>query len=210
MADTKISALTAAAAVADANEIPINEAGTTKKITALQLRAYSGDGLFNASVADQAISATTAYVAGSNIAVPVGLLRIKTAFRWTLHVTKSAAGVTAGCAILFKLGTLGTTGDATILTFTFGTPTGVADTAIFDVLVIIRGPLSASCIATGAANMAHNLAATGFSTLPNESKQATSGTFNATTANLIAGLTITTTTLSVWTVTGCYVEAMNL
>jgi hypothetical protein len=210
MADTKISALPAASTVADANEIPINEAGTTKKITALQLRAYSGDGLFNASVTPQAISATTAYVANSNIAVPAGKLRIKTIFRWTISVTKSAAGTTAGCAIIFKLGAAGTTGDASILTFTFGTPTGVADTAFFEVMVVIRGPLSASCIADGIAIMQHNLAATGFSTLPAETKQVTSGTFDATVANLIAGLTITTTALSVWTVTSVVAEALNL
>lgn len=38
MADTKISALTAAGSAALANEIPINEAGTTKKITGTQLK----------------------------------------------------------------------------------------------------------------------------------------------------------------------------
>lgn len=38
MADTKISALTAAGAAAAANEIPINEAGTSKKVTAAQLK----------------------------------------------------------------------------------------------------------------------------------------------------------------------------
>jgi len=37
MADTKISALTAATAAAAANELPINEAGTSKKITITQL-----------------------------------------------------------------------------------------------------------------------------------------------------------------------------
>jgi len=41
MADTKISALTAASAAAGANEIPINEAGTTKKITVAQLEAFA-------------------------------------------------------------------------------------------------------------------------------------------------------------------------
>lgn len=40
MADTKISALTAATVVAAANELAINEAGTSKKITASQLRDY--------------------------------------------------------------------------------------------------------------------------------------------------------------------------
>ena len=210
MADTKISALAAAGEVADANEIPINEAGTNKKITALQLAAYIGDSIQNTSVADQTISATTAYVTNSNIAVPVGKLRIKTVFRWRLHITKTAAGTTAGCAIIVKIGTLGTTGDASVLTFTFGTPTGVVDAAEIDIQVIIRGPLSASCIATGIARMVHNLSATGFSTLPCEVKVVTSSTFDATTANLIVGLTITTTSLSVWTVTGVYGEAKNL
>jgi hypothetical protein len=42
MADTKISALTAASVAADANEIPINEAGTTKKLTVAQLKAVMG------------------------------------------------------------------------------------------------------------------------------------------------------------------------
>ena len=210
MADTKISALSAATAVADANEIPINEAGTTKKITALQVGAYMGNKLRNASVADQVINATTAYVTNSNIPVPAGKLQIKTVLRWRIHLTKSAAGTTAGCAVLFKLGTNGSNADATVITFTFGTPTGVADKAVIDVEIIIRGPLSASCIAEGMAEMAHNLSATGFSTLPGEVIQVTSSTFDATVANLIAGLSITTTTASVWTITGIIGEALNL
>ena len=37
MADTKISALTAVGAVAATNEFAVNEAGTSKKATALQI-----------------------------------------------------------------------------------------------------------------------------------------------------------------------------
>jgi hypothetical protein len=37
VADTKISALTAAAAAAAVNELPINEAGASKKVTVQQL-----------------------------------------------------------------------------------------------------------------------------------------------------------------------------
>lgn len=40
MADAKISDLTGAAAAAGANEIPINEAGTTKKLTVTQLQTF--------------------------------------------------------------------------------------------------------------------------------------------------------------------------
>jgi hypothetical protein len=43
MADTKISALPAATAAAAANEFAINEAGTSKKLTAAQLRTYMGN-----------------------------------------------------------------------------------------------------------------------------------------------------------------------
>lgn len=41
MADTKVSALPAASAVAAGNELPINEAGTSKKVTAAQLADYT-------------------------------------------------------------------------------------------------------------------------------------------------------------------------
>lgn len=40
MPDAKISALTAAGSVANANEFPVNEAGTSKKVTALQIYSY--------------------------------------------------------------------------------------------------------------------------------------------------------------------------
>ena len=46
MANIKISDLTSAASVADANQFEINEAGTSKKVTGSQIKAYvnSGDG----------------------------------------------------------------------------------------------------------------------------------------------------------------------
>lgn len=197
--------------VAGANEYPVNEAGTTKKASVTQLAAFMGNTLANFSVAAQSISATTAYVAGSNITVPVGLLRVGTFFRWHLGVTKTGAGTTAGCAILVKIGTLGTTGDATILTFTMGTPTANADTALFDVMGVMRTIGSGtSAVMGGVMAMQHNLAATGFSTLPNETLRATSAGFNSTTASLIVGLTITTTTASAWSVEDVSAQVGNL
>jgi len=47
MADTKISALTAATAAAGANEIPINEAGANKKVTIAQIASILGGSGFN-------------------------------------------------------------------------------------------------------------------------------------------------------------------
>lgn len=211
MADTKISALTAVSSVADANEFAVNEAGTSKKATAAQLLSYVGESVRNASTSSQTInSATTAYVTNSNLAIPTGKLRVGSVLRWRLAITKTNAGTTAGCAVIVKLGTAGTTSDTSVLTFTFGTPTGVVDTAYFDVEVTCRGPLSASGVLAGIARMTHNLAATGFSTLPCEAISAVSSSFDVTTANLIAGLTITTTSLSVWTIVQVTAEAKNL
>lgn len=210
MADTKISALTAVAAAVSTHEIPTNESGATKKVTVDQIRAYVGEGLTNNCVSDQSINATTAYVTNSNIAVPAAKLRIGTVLRWSLVITKSAAGTTAGCAVLVKLGTAGSNADATVNTLTFGTPTGVADTARIVVEAVIRGPLSASGIIQASATMTHNLSATGFSTLPAECVQSTSGSVDVTVASLIAGLSITTTTASVWTIKSCVAEAINL
>jgi hypothetical protein len=54
VADTKISALTAAGAAADANEFAINEAGASKKLTAAQLRTYVGPKLISSGAAPAA------------------------------------------------------------------------------------------------------------------------------------------------------------
>jgi hypothetical protein len=74
VADTKISALTAASAVADANEFAINEAGTSKKVTALQLRTYVGDTLITGNSGaldpDSAPSQTRQILTANNSDIP--------------------------------------------------------------------------------------------------------------------------------------------
>jgi hypothetical protein len=69
MANIKISDLTAASAAADANEFEINEAGTSKKVTGSQLKAYvnSGDGAL-------AAKDTVATADIDNLAVTTGKL----------------------------------------------------------------------------------------------------------------------------------------
>lgn len=44
MANVKISGLTAASSVVDANQFEINEAGTSKRVTAAQIKTYVGGG----------------------------------------------------------------------------------------------------------------------------------------------------------------------
>lgn len=210
MADTKISALAAATVVADANEFAINEAGTSKKVTALLLRDYFGDSLSNQSTANQApAAATLTYLTNSNIAVPSAKLRIGTTFNWWLSLSKTAAG-TAANNFHVRLGTAGTTGDAAILTFTTGLGTAAADQGVINIRAIIRGPLSASCIAQGLFVFDHNLSATGHLVIPTACIAVTSGTFDATTANLICGLSVTSGASIAYTFQQVIAEAKNL
>jgi hypothetical protein len=145
------------------------------------------------------------------MAIPVGKLRVGTRFIWRIDVTKTAAG-TAARNWFIKLGTAGSTADATILTFASALGTAVVDTAYIEIMVTIKGPLSASCVARGMFRMKHKLAVTGFSTLAQHEElvDVTSGTFDATTANLIVGLAVTTGASEVLTVQQCDVEAINL
>jgi hypothetical protein len=212
VADTKISALTEVASPAlDAQEIPCNDAGTTKKIVlGTDLKPWIGVMLGNRSVSDLVITgATTVYITGSNIAVPAGKLRAGTGFKWKIFMSKTAASTTAGATLLFKVGTLGTTGDATIATLTMGTPTAAADTAVMDIRAIIR-TIGAAATSQFAGHLSHNLAATGFSTLANEVLATTGTTFDSTVANLICGLTLTIPAAAVWTLTQVMAEAEGL
>lgn len=205
-----IGGLVAVTAFADADELVTNESGVTKKVSGTLLKAWVGDMLKNQATAAQSISAATlTYITGSNISIPVGKLRIGTRFSWALDVTKTAAG-TAARTFHVRLGTLGTTGDAAIHTITSALGTAVADQARIVIELTIRGPLSASCISRALFNMDHQLPATGFMTVKSEVIVNTSGTFDATTANLIIGLSVTTGASEVLSIEQCAAEAKNL
>ena len=209
MADTKISALTAATAMADANEFPINEAGASKKLTGTLIKAWQGNILRNVNTSDVTISAgATTYATGSSISVPTGKLRAGSWFRWTLVGTKTAAG-TAARSILVKIGTNGSTADATIVTLTSGTPTAAADTGVWHVTFVVR-TIGAAATSHGAYGGFHQLSTTGL--FPNETEviQAAGSTFDSTTASLIVGLAITTGASEVITLQQVIAEAFNL
>lgn len=166
--------------------------------------------LTNQSTADQTINAaTTALLTGSLLSVPTGKLRLGTTFRFSVAMTKTAAG-TAANVFTFRVGTAGTTSDAAICTFTLPIATGVVDVATIEILVTVRGPLSASCVAQGNLSLTHNLAATGFATIPCVVINVLSGTFDATVANLKASLSCTTAASTVLTFQQVVAEAINL
>jgi len=209
MADSKISALSAASAMADANEFEINEAGVSKKVSGTLVKAWAGNVLRNVSVGDQSPGAgATTYLTNSNIAVPAGLLRVGTIFRWRLIFTKTAAG-TAARSHLVKIGTNGTTADATIVTLTSGTPTAAADTGSQVITFIIR-TLGAAATSHGASRAMHQLSATGLFANEVEVLQGAGSTFDSTVANLIVGLAVTTGASEALTYKQVIAEALNL
>lgn len=167
-------------------------------------------GLVNASVADQTINAaTTALLTGSLLSVPAGKLRIGTAFKFRLDLSKTAAG-TAANTFNFRLGTNGTTADASICAFALPIGTAVVDVGHVEIGITIRGPLSASCLAQGNLTLVHNLSATGLATIPAVCIRTLSGTFDATVVNLKASLSCTTAASTVLTFQQVIAEAINL
>ena len=217
MADTKISDMTLMGdgVLADADEFPVADVTALTSdlaVTALQLRAYLGMALRNAATAAQSpAAATSTYLTGSSIAVPVGKLRVGTVFRWTLNYTKTAAG-TAARSFFIRIGTAGTTADAAIITLTTEAGTAATDVGSMVVTATVRGPLSASCILAAAAPYQHNTTGSTGLSATNEVGvlNVISSTWDATVANLIVGLSCTTGTAEVLTFDTVTVEAFNL
>ena len=209
MADTKISALTAATAGANADEYAINQSSTSKKITGSLKKEWLGCVLYNADASQQApASSATTYLTGSNITVPAGKLRANTVFRWTIQLGKTNAG-TAARSILVLVGTAGTTSDATIATLTSGTPSGATDTGCYIVTFAVTS-IGASAASRAAYQAMHQLSTTGLFANETEAITAAGTAFDSTTANLIVGLAVTTGASEALTIYSMIAEAFNL
>ena len=196
--------------MADTDLLYVGQGANPRKAELRDLKAYLGDSLGNVVVADQTINAaTTAYLTNSNIAIPAGKLRIGSSFIWRIGMSKTAAG-TASNSILVKCGTAGTTADTTVLTFTTGTGTAVADDAFVHIIVTCRGPLSSTGKFQGVYSFAHNLDITGWSTSRQLVQKGISANFDVTTANLIMGLAFTTAASTVVTFQTLLVDAKNI
>lgn len=166
--------------------------------------------LNNFSTASQTpTAATLTKLTGSTITIPTWKMSIGTMFRWTFDITKTAAG-TATSAYHVRVGTANSTSDAAILTFTKPIGTAAIDTGLIEIVAIVRGPLSASCVMTGTFRMTHNLSATGHATIPAVAINVVSSTFDATVANLFVNLTCTTGASDAITTQLMMAEALNL
>jgi hypothetical protein len=118
--------------------------------------------LINASTSSVSTGyAADTYLAGSSIVIPAGVWTAKTTYRCVFDMVKTAAG-TGAFTVNVRMGTLGTTSDASVLSLAFAAGTAVADTGRFEVLVNFRTVgSSTSAVVQGSISCSHALAATG-------------------------------------------------
>src|SRR6185437_5543070 len=162
MADTKISALTAATSVAAADQFAIVQSGVSKSATLAVLQSSVGAGYRNASTSSvSAAYAADTYLAGSSVTVPAGAWKVGTIYQCGFDMVKTAAG-SASFTITLRMGTLGTTGDASIQTLVFGAGTAAIDSGWFEVYAVFRTVGSGTAAAVASMGIcSHHLAATG-------------------------------------------------
>jgi hypothetical protein len=210
--DIKFSGAPPGAAVAVADQFMAIQGGAVVRLTAQQVLDLVGDALGNRSIAAQSpAAATLTYITGSDIAVPPAGLRVGTQFRWIFEVSKTAAG-TAARSFFLKIGTLGTTADATILTFTStSAPTAAVDEGRIEIIVTIRAIGAAAGTAKGSLELKHNGNTVGLASVPvHIISPAVSATFNSTTAGLKVGIAVTTGAAEVLTFQQVFAEAKQL
>ena len=163
MSDQKISALTPATSLTAADQFAVVQSSTSKSATASVVRQYIGAGLTNASTSTVSAGyAVDTYLANSAVTIATaGGWKVGTQYVCYFDMAKTNVG-TAAFTVIVRMGTLGTTGDAAILTMAFGAGTAAADTGNFTVQVNFRSVGSGtSAVIAGDMECRHNLAATG-------------------------------------------------
>jgi hypothetical protein len=161
-------------------------------------RKLSLDGVIrNWNVADVVANAADTYLTGSSLAVPQHLLQAGATFKWRFALTKTGAGVAAPTWNV-RVGTLGTTADASRLLFTGPAQTGVVDAGYVEITAVLRN-VGAAGVLAGVLSLSHNLATTGLATSQCPTLQVTSSGFDTTVASLIVGVSVNPGSAGVWT-----------
>lgn len=220
MADSKISALSAASSLADADVLAIVNGGSTKKVTLNTLTAYFEQRARqnNASTAAQGAGfATDTYVTGSDVSIPDGRLQAKAKYNLRIALSRTAAG-TGTPTINLRVGTAGTTADASRCLFTWPgalTATG-ADNAWFEIMATFRSVGSGtSAVIQGGLKIERAIATAsqGFGAagmLANHFLNTTGGGFDSTVSGLKIGASINGGTGAAWTITQVDAVLSNL
>lgn len=158
------------------------------------IKYFSKQGMTrNQSVSNNTGFSSDTYLVGSSIRIPgAGLWEVGSTYFCRFDMAKTGAG-TAAFAVTLRIGTAGTTSDASICAFSFTAGTANADLGMIDVYAHFRTVGSGtSAVVIGNAELAHHLAATGLTTLGAAGFAiitTTSSGFNSTTSHTI-GLSV--------------------
>lgn len=212
MADAKISALTAVATPAGTDEFAVNQSAVSKKLTLTQVNAYC-EPVAAASTAAQTLGTGDTYLAGSGITITPSRLQAGSFYRCVMDMTKTAAG-TAIATITLRMGTLGSTSDAAICTFTFpSAQTAAIDNAKFTVCANFRVVGAATALVGGGLFIERTNTTTGFLSTSGLQVMAPirvlSSTFNSTTVTKI-GVSVNAGASSAWTTQLVQTDFLNL
>lgn len=163
----------------------------------------------NFSTASQSPAAgTRTYITGSAIQIGTRGLQAGTCFRWTISVTKTAAGVAASTYTV-AVGTAGTTADTDRLSFTKPAGTAAVDEGVIQIWATVRS-VSAAGTMVGEFRMTHNLENTGHLVIPGVAVNTISAAFDTSAAGLFVGLTVTSGAADALTFQLVQAEAWNL
>jgi hypothetical protein len=212
MADTKISGLPAVTTPAGTTEIPVNEAGTNKKLTLAQINAYA-EPVSAASVAAQTLGTADTYVTGSGLTVVPSRLQAGSFYRCVIDLAKTAAGTAIAVATV-RMGTLGTTGDAAICTLTFpSAQTAAVNNGTLRIYVNFRSVgAGTAAVVQAILNLELQTAAVGFISAGaaiGPPVRATSAGFNSSTVTKI-GVSINAGASSAWTTQLVQTDLLNI
>lgn len=161
------------------------------------------------AVTAQAITAATlTHIKGTLVPVPPQGFQVGTVLRWTITMTKTAAG-TAANTFHIRLGTTGSTADAVVATFAPATlGTAVADTGTCEITFTVR-TLGATATAMAHLRFTHNLASTGWFVIPIVDIDGTMSTFNTTTTQQFLSVTMRSGASVVPTVQQAFCECLR-
>ena len=214
MADTKISGLTGVTTPADADELAVNQAGASKKVTLNQLTAYfeQRGRQTNASVANQTpTGGTDTYITGSDVTIPAGRLQAKSMYRLKFDLVKTSTAGTASVVLNVRIGTAGTTSDASRAVITFAVQTAVADEGAVDLNVVFRSVGSGTSAVIQALGMLdHRQQITGLTSVNTSIQKVTSSGFDSTVAGLKIGCSVNIGTSTVGSLSLVQAELFNL
>lgn len=167
--------------------------------------------LFNQSLAPQGPGfAVDSYLAGSNIVIPAGVLRVGTRYRLTFDVSKTAAGLSAP-VITLRFGTLASVADAALAVLTFPNQTLAADDGRFTLDATFRSIGSGTAaVVQAVASLTHTQAAGGLANSPGPVRRATTAGFSSAVANASLGVSVNAGLSAAWTVSLVQASLENL